>query len=333
MFNVYFYSFNHAAKAADTPESCFVFDNPTKTISGYNLSGTTCSEDVVIPSTIGGVAVNTISDGAFASKGLTSVNIPSSVTSIGTGAFQDNMLTSVNIPSSVTSIETAAFMMNRLSYVTIPSSVATIGGSTFAGNQIELVNIEGNPTIGFMAFSIQALTEDGVTFNLSTLVSTVIYAKNMTAPPSSEVLNESDLGFDISGDGDQNDIVSVTIVNPVQLSVSYVDDSGKSVADSAQFTGPGINDYKLASLLAVNPNPVSSNLSEIYYFAGNEIDFSNDRVINGYEPKSTESQSITLDGDSSKNVLTFAYRKTAVQPNSNSNTDIVAPNTGYWAES
>ena len=71
---------------------------------------------------------------SFAPSGLTSYNIPNSVTSIGTGAFyRCSSLTSVTIPDSVTSIGDSAFEgCSGLANLTIPNSVVTIGYWTFA---------------------------------------------------------------------------------------------------------------------------------------------------------------------------------------------------------
>lgn len=59
----------------------------TATITGYEG---TIPLDLVIPDTLGGLTVVEISPSAFASKGLTSAIIPSSVTTIGTDAFVNN---------------------------------------------------------------------------------------------------------------------------------------------------------------------------------------------------------------------------------------------------
>ena len=103
-----------------TPEEYFTFDSTTGTITDYNIAG---GLDVVIPSTIGGVAVYHISIDAFLKKYLTSVIIPDSVVSIGPCAFRNNLLTSVTIPDSVVSIGPTAFQNNPLSSVTIGANV------------------------------------------------------------------------------------------------------------------------------------------------------------------------------------------------------------------
>ena len=92
-----------------------------------NCSGLTSVE---IPS-----SVTSIGSFAFLWCGLTSVVIPSNVTSIGSNAFADcSLLISVEIPSSVTFIGNAAFLnCYRLTSIVIPSSVTSIERWTFAG--------------------------------------------------------------------------------------------------------------------------------------------------------------------------------------------------------
>ena len=116
-------------------------------ITGYSIEG---GLDVVIPEKINGKTVVGISEYAFTTKGvtptgvssnnveykvkplyiyenkydvvkvltinyglgITSVEIPNTVTSIGKDAFRENKLTSVTIPTSVTSIGKGAFLKN-----------------------------------------------------------------------------------------------------------------------------------------------------------------------------------------------------------------------------
>ena len=114
------------------PGGSIKFDKDTKTITGFDGDPT----QVTIPSTIGGVAVESIGRRAFESCiTLTSVTIPNSVTSIGGSAFKDcTELPSVTIPNSVTSIGTSAFEgCSKLTSVKIPNSVMKIGASAFQG--------------------------------------------------------------------------------------------------------------------------------------------------------------------------------------------------------
>jgi hypothetical protein len=81
------------------------------------------SEQVVIPSQIGGKPLQAIGREAFKSSDLTAVTIPNTVTAIGERAFASNHLTSLTIPSSV-SIGGYAFSNNKLTRLTIGSNVS-----------------------------------------------------------------------------------------------------------------------------------------------------------------------------------------------------------------
>lgn len=95
-------------------------------------------------------------------SGLTSIEIPNSVTSIGDWAFYGCGLTSVEIPNSVTSISDRAFMnCSSLTSVEIPNSVTSISSSAFSGcSSLTTVEIPNSVTsIGTSAFySCSSLT-------------------------------------------------------------------------------------------------------------------------------------------------------------------------------
>jgi hypothetical protein len=102
------------------------------TITGYTGSGGA----VTISSSIAGLPVTSIVDGAFsACIGLTSISIPNSVTSIGIQAFNScSGLTSVTIGSGVTSIGMQAFQScTGLTSISIPNSVTSLGTYAFYG--------------------------------------------------------------------------------------------------------------------------------------------------------------------------------------------------------
>ena len=76
---------------APTPEACFTFNINKQEIQSYTVSAN-CPSDVVIPETIGGIAVKVIGGNSFKEKGLTSVVIPNNVTSVDSNAFKGNGL-------------------------------------------------------------------------------------------------------------------------------------------------------------------------------------------------------------------------------------------------
>lgn len=122
-----------------------------KEIGGYAFSG--CGLTTIdIPN-----SVTFIYPGAFMGcKNLTSIILPNSITSILYGTFQScSSLSSIEIPNSVKSIENWAFAScNSLSSLTIPNSVNYIGSNAFEQCKGLLsINIPNSVTkIGSWAF-------------------------------------------------------------------------------------------------------------------------------------------------------------------------------------
>ncbi|NCZ53125.1 MAG: fibronectin type III domain-containing protein, partial [Verrucomicrobia bacterium] len=131
------------------------------TITGYRGAGTF----VMIPPTIGGVAVTAIGEGAFWEIGprVTDVLVPDSVTLIGNNAFRSQaLLTSIYLPSGLITLGDSAFQgCGALTSIIIPNSVITIGASAFFGTTISasqrgLTSVtlgSSVQTIGEMAFA------------------------------------------------------------------------------------------------------------------------------------------------------------------------------------
>ena len=123
--------------------------------SGY---GSFYTGAVTIPSTIdyGGITYKVIGIGQYAfynCTGLTSVNLPSSITFIDNSAFASNSsnspnFTSITIPNGVTTIGDYAFAYCNFTSVTIPNSVETIGEYAFCGCDLQTV------ILGFRVSSI-----------------------------------------------------------------------------------------------------------------------------------------------------------------------------------
>jgi hypothetical protein len=112
-----------------------------------------------------GSQLTSIGDWAFRSSGLTSINIPESVTNIGEYAFRSSGLTSVTFAegSQLTSIGDSAFFgASSLTSITIPESVTNIGATAFykASGLTSITFAEGSQltSIGEYAFDQVALT-------------------------------------------------------------------------------------------------------------------------------------------------------------------------------
>lgn len=163
--------------------SDFVIDE-NGVITAYNGAET----ELVIPDQVDGVAVVEIGDNAFDKKGLTSVEIPNTVTTIGEYAFTGNGLTSINLPQNLEIIKKRAFYGNKLESLLVPSSVKTIGNATFAKNKIaELSLPEGLEIIEDGAFQANALTELTIPGSVEEVTG---YSFSMNPNLSSVVLEE-----------------------------------------------------------------------------------------------------------------------------------------------
>ena len=122
-------------------------------IGNYAFSGCGGLTSIEIPNSVTSIGANAFSY----CTGLTSITIPNSVTTIGSYAFYGcSGLTSVTIPNSVTIIEESAFRgCSGLTSITIPNSVTSIGWYAFDGctglTSIEIPN--SVMSIGDYAFS------------------------------------------------------------------------------------------------------------------------------------------------------------------------------------
>ncbi len=132
--------------------------NYTTNSGAITITGYTGSDSVVtIPSTINGLAVICVGDGAFQGSAiLTSVTLPNGVASIGNDAFYEcSGLTNATIPNSVTNIGDSAFSQCGLTSVTIPNQVTSIADSAFEEcRSLRTVTIPDSVTvIGTNAFA------------------------------------------------------------------------------------------------------------------------------------------------------------------------------------
>ncbi|MDF2884938.1 MAG: hypothetical protein K0R54_5509 [Clostridiaceae bacterium] len=147
-------STNQAVSGSFSNEADFTIDSTTGSIIKY--IGT--DSNVVIPSTINGIAVKGINMFAFARcSGITSISIPEGVMGIGEKAFEGcSSLLSVTLPSTLMRIGTEAFEnCTSLISITIPDNITVIDQNTFTGcSSLTNVNLPSKLTqIKFNAFS------------------------------------------------------------------------------------------------------------------------------------------------------------------------------------
>ena len=126
----YVFGANEYASNGYTPKSLKkVTITGGSSIGEYAFSNCSGLTSIDIPNTVTSIGEYAFSD----CRGLTSIDIPDSVTSIGRWAFSDcSGLTSINIPNSVTSIGDLAFARcTALKSVVIPDSVTSMGTMVF----------------------------------------------------------------------------------------------------------------------------------------------------------------------------------------------------------
>ena len=123
-----------AVELTETNRSSYTIKEGTKSIINGLFYSNSSVSTISLPSTIMSIPE------FFGAQcnGLSTINIPNSVTSIGESAFQNSGLTSVIIPSSVTSIGRNAFYYCRiLTSVTVEATTPpTLGANAFTSNAV-----------------------------------------------------------------------------------------------------------------------------------------------------------------------------------------------------
>ena len=132
----FYYNLNATNRTAEVTQRIGYEGHQPVNYSGLTTANIPSSVSYTGATTYNVYNVTSIGDYAFSScTSLTSVTIPNSVTSIGNYAFRYCYdLTSVTIGNSVTSIEANAFSgCSGLTSVTIPNNVTSIGANAFSG--------------------------------------------------------------------------------------------------------------------------------------------------------------------------------------------------------
>ena len=169
-------------------------------ISHYAFQSCSGLTSIEIPN-----SVTSIQGDAFRGcSGLTSIEIPNSVTSIVSHTFYNcRGLTSVTIPNSVTSIGECAFYdCIGLTSVTIPTSVASIGGTAF-------YNCSGLTNIVVESGNQEYDSRDNCNAIIETSTNTLIKGCNNTIIPTSVTSIRGSAFIGCSG------FTSITIPNSV----------------------------------------------------------------------------------------------------------------------
>lgn len=144
-----------------TPDECFITIN--NMIKSYDTTNPACKTDVVIPETIGGVVIDTISDNAFENKGITSVLLSKNLIEIGNNAFNSNIIEKIVIPEKVRNIGSYVFASNELKTIVFEEGPTMVGEYMFAGNySIETIKfsstVESIREAAFYHSAIESLT-------------------------------------------------------------------------------------------------------------------------------------------------------------------------------
>ncbi len=92
-------------------------------------------------------SITTIGTNAFYGSGITSIDIPTTITAIGASAFYKcSSLTSIELPNSLTTIASSLFYACGLTSVTIPSSITSIGSQAFQFCRLTSITIPSSVT-------------------------------------------------------------------------------------------------------------------------------------------------------------------------------------------
>ncbi|HIW71983.1 MAG TPA: leucine-rich repeat protein [Candidatus Levilactobacillus faecigallinarum] len=188
---------------------------PTYTLNGKTYTVTTIGEAAFASATnltnnLTGVIFNqglqTISNSAFAYlNNLTMVDFSNAndLVSIGREAFVATGITSLDLPDSVTTIGQSAFTYSKISHVTLPASLTSLGETAFASNEnltsVDLSKATQLTSLSDHVFENDPLTSLTIPANIQT-IGLNAFANNhnlttLTFAPNSQLTSIGDGAF------------------------------------------------------------------------------------------------------------------------------------------
>ncbi len=136
-------SFNTIMVSAETEGSyTYSISNGEATIVKYKGNNTT-SDELIIPSTLGGYPVTEIGQSAFKGGSLSSsvLVVPGSIKKIGAHAFENSCVETLILNEGVIEIDDCAFKYSSLTTIKIPKSLSIINWQAFQFCRIDKVYI------------------------------------------------------------------------------------------------------------------------------------------------------------------------------------------------
>lgn len=244
------------------------FDKDTKTLKGFKGGEKYDNPQVLeIPASIDGVSVEKIDKNAFkyalwgsnVKNTITELHLPASVKSIEAEAFKGHKtLTKLSIGdnSKLEKIGDSAFMSASLEELVLPRSVKEVGDDAFSMNNIKALTLpEGIEKLGRGAFGCNLIEKVILPSTLKELPKTAngVFYKNF----SEKLKGKAYKGqlryvqvFDKSGIA--NAFNTGGVVNPVPVTIKYVNQFGESIRKEEVVYGCNFNttyeDYGKVSL-------------------------------------------------------------------------------------
>ena len=237
--------------------SIWNFDKDTKTLKGFKAGENYDNPKVLeIPASIDGVAVERIDKNAFkyalwgsnVKNSITELYIPASVKIIEAEAFKGHKtLTKLSIEdgSQLEKIGDSAFMSASLDELSLPASVREVEDDAFSMNNIKALRLpEGLEKLGRGAFGCNLIEKATLPSTLKDLPKTAngVFYKNFSEKAKGsaykgqlryvQVIDKSGIATTFNTGG---------VVNPVPVTIKYVNQFGESIREDDVVYGCNFN--------------------------------------------------------------------------------------------